>query len=38
MISTIKIVIKAARNIGEVAILASGASGTGKKIAACIAV
>ena len=38
MISTTKIVINAARNIGDVAMLASGASGTGKKIAACIAV
>ncbi len=38
MIRTTKIVISAARNIGEVAILASGAPGSGKKIAACIAV
>ena len=38
MISTTKIVISAARNIGEVVILPSGASADGKKIEACIAV
>ena len=38
MISTMKIVISAARNVGEVTILASGASASGKKIDACIAV